>query len=276
MKIFKNKLILQKEISKDNCLSFVPTMGGLHEGHLSLIKKAKKKKCKICVSIFVNPTQFNDQNDYINYPRTIKSDLSILKNLGINSVFIPNEEELNISNQEFSITLNNQDFGLCEKYRDGHFEGVVTIVSKLCNIIKPKYLVLGKKDYQQLHVLQKYIQNFCYPIKVLPVKTVREKNGLAMSSRNNLLTASQLEKASELYKNILELSKQCRSITNISKSEKKFTQNLIAKDWNIEYLTVRSQKTLLHPKSSEKDLVVMIAAKIENIRLIDNIEFCIN
>jgi pantoate--beta-alanine ligase len=276
MKIIKKFDIAKNYFSSLQEVIFVPTMGNLHAGHIQLINVALKKTPNVVVSIFVNPTQFNDQNDYINYPRTIKSDLSILKNLGINSVFIPNEEELNISNQEFSITLNNQDFGLCEKYRDGHFEGVVTIVSKLCNIIKPKYLVLGKKDYQQLHVLQKYIQNFCYPIKVLPVKTVREKNGLAMSSRNNLLTASQLEKASELYKNILELSKQCRSITNISKSEKKFTQNLIAKDWNIEYLTVRSQKTLLHPKSSEKDLVVMIAAKIENIRLIDNIEFCIN
>ena len=175
MKIFKNKLILQKEISKDNCLSFVPTMGGLHRGHLSLIKKAKKYKCKICVSIFINPTQFNKKNDYKDYPRNIKSDIKKLKKLKVNYLYLPTYTNIYSFKTKNKIYIDKFSKQLCGKFRKGHFEGVINVVNRFLEIIKPKYIYLGIKDFQQLTLIERHIKKNKINTKVIKFKTIREK-----------------------------------------------------------------------------------------------------
>jgi pantoate--beta-alanine ligase len=158
MKIFKNKLNLQKEISKDNCLSFVPTMGGLHKGHLSLIKKAKRYKCKICVSIFVNPTQFNKRNDFKNYPRSLKSDIKELKKLKVNYLYLPTYADIYSFKTKRKIYIDKFSKQLCGKYRKGHFKGVLNVINRFLEIINPKYIFLGNKDLQQLILIDSHIK----------------------------------------------------------------------------------------------------------------------
>ena len=175
MKIFKNKLSLQKEISKDKCLSFVPTMGGLHKGHLYLIKKAKKKKCKICVSIFVNPTQFNKKNDFKNYPRNVKSDIKKLKKLRISYLYLPTYADIYSFKAKRNIYIDKFSKQLCGKFRKGHFAGVLNVVNRFLEIIKPKYIYLGLKDYQQLILIERHIIKNEIKTKVVRCKTIREK-----------------------------------------------------------------------------------------------------
>ena len=184
MKIFKNKLILQKEISKDNYLSFVPTMGGLHKGHLSLIKKAKKYKCKICVSIFVNPSQFNKKNDFKNYPRNIRSDIKKLKKLKINYLYLPSYRDIFSFKPKNKIYVDKFSKQLCGKFRNGHFRGVLNVVNRFLEIIDPKYIFLGIKDFQQLILINEHIQKNNIKTKVVKCSTIREKNGVACSTRN--------------------------------------------------------------------------------------------
>ena len=275
MKIFKSISSIQKYLNTQNQIAFVPTMGNLHEGHLSLIRKAKKPKTSIVVSIFVNRLQFNNKKDFIFYQKTLKQDLEYLKNEFVDAVFIPTEQEMNINHSEFKLSFFNLDYKLCDAFRPGHFEGVIAIVMKFCNIIQPHYLFLGKKDYQQLFILKNLMQAFCYPIKIIAVPTKREKNGLAMSSRNSLIQKSYISKISGLYSELKQIKKICKSLNDIKKIEHKALQNLTKDGWIVDYVSVRSQKTLLSPKNNEKKLVALIAARLGNVRLIDNIEFCI-
>ena len=198
MKIFKNKLILQKEISKDNCLSFIPTMGGLHKGHLSLIKKAKKYKCKICVSIFVNPNQFNKKNDFKNYPRNLKSDIKKLKKLKIHYLYLPTYSDIYSFKAKNKMYLSNFSKQLCGKFRRGHFKSVINVVNRFLEIIKPKYIYLGLKDFQQLILIENHIKKNKIKSKVIKCKTIREKNGIACSTRNLNLNDNQLYIASNI------------------------------------------------------------------------------
>jgi len=275
MKIFKSISSIQKYLSTQSQIAFIPTMGNLHQGHLSLIRKAKKPKTCIVVSIFVNRLQFNDKKDFASYPKTLKQDLEYLKNECVDAVFIPTEQQMNINHSEFKLSFFNLDYKLCDAFRPGHFEGVIAIVMKFCNIIRPHYLFLGKKDYQQLFILKNLMREFCYPIKIMAVPTKREKNGLAMSSRNGLIQKKYTTKISELYNELMQIKKTCKSLIHIKKVELRAFQNLTKNGWIVDYVSVRSQKTLLSPKNNEKKLVALIAAHLGNVRLIDNIEFCI-
>ena len=275
MKIFKSISSIQKYLSKQSQIAFIPTMGNLHQGHLSLIRKAKKPKICIVVSIFINRLQFNDKKDFASYPKTLKQDFEYLKNECVDAVFIPSEQEMNINRSEFKLSFFNLEYQLCDAFRPGHFEGVIAIVMKFCNIIRPHYLFLGKKDYQQLFILKNLMREFCYPIKIIAVPTKREKNGLAMSSRNGLIQKKYTTKISELYDELMQIKKTCKSLNLINKVEFRAFQNLTKNGWNVDYVSVRSQKTLLGPKNNEKKLVALIAAHLGNVRLIDNIEFCI-
>ena len=201
--------------------------------------------------------------------------MEYLKNECVDAVFIPTEQEMNINHSEFKLSFFNLDYKLCDAFRPGHFEGVIAIVMKFCNIIQPHYLFLGKKDYQQLFILKNLMQAFCYPIKIIAVPTKREKNGLAMSSRNSLIQKSYISKISGLYSELKQIKKICKSLNDIKKIEHKALQNLTKDGWIVDYVSVRSQKTLLSPKNNEKKLVALIAARLGNVRLIDNIEFCI-
>jgi len=271
MKIFKNKLILQKEISKDNYLSFVPTMGGLHKGHLSLIKKAKKYKCKICVSIFVNPSQFNKKNDFKNYPRNIRSDIKKLKKLKINYLYLPPYADIYSFKTKNEIYLDKFSKQLCGKYRKGHFEGVLNVVNRFLEIIDPKYIFLGIKDFQQLILINEHIQKNNIKTKVIECSTIREKNGVACSTRNFNLNNKELLIASNIYKYLLNLKKK------IKNNYKLFKINTIKKDLislgatKIDYVENLNMKKFKKNKKLENKFRLFFAYYINNVRLIDNI-----
>ena len=271
MKIFKNKLSLQKEISKDNCLSFVPTMGGLHKGHLSLIKKAKKYKCKTCISIFINPTQFNKKDDYKDYTRNINSDIKELKKLRVNYLYLPTYTDIYSFKTKNEIHIDKFSKQLCGKFRKGHFESVINVVNRFLEIIKPKYIYLGIKDFQQLTLIEKHIKKNEINTKVIKCKTIREKNGVACSTRNLNLNNKQFAIASNIYKYLYSLSKK------IKKNYKLFKINSIKKDLislganKIDYIEFLNIKNFNNNKSVKNRFRLFIAYYINNIRLIDNI-----
>ncbi|MDC1212322.1 pantoate--beta-alanine ligase [Pelagibacteraceae bacterium] len=271
MKIFKNKLSLQKEISKENCISFIPTMGGLHKGHLSLIKKAKKYKHKICVSIFVNPNQFNKKSDFQHYPRNFKSDVKELKKLKIDYLYMPSFNDIYSFRTKNKIYLDKFSKQLCGKFRKGHFEGVLNVVNRFLEIIKPKYIFLGLKDFQQLILISRHISANNINSKVIKCRTIREKNGIPCSTRNLNLNNKQLLIASNIYKYLINLKKK------IIKNYKYFKINIIKRDLfllgatKIDYIESIDLKNLKKIKSKKKGFKLFAAFYIKQIRLIDNI-----
>ena len=266
---------LSKFISQNKEIAFVPTMGNLHDGHLALVRKARSLNKLVVVSIFVNEIQFNSSADFKSYPRTLKEDLIKLKKENVDIVFVPNKEQMNTINNPFTFDLKKIKHGLCDKNRSGHFEGVISIVARFCNIIRPSYLLLGKKDYQQLFILKKFLNDFCYPIKVLAVNTEREQSGLAMSSRNSLIAKKHLPVASMLYQQLTYIKTNLKTISELRSMEEKVAKALQDNGWKVDYVSIRSQKTLLSPLYGERKLVALVAAYLGKVRLIDNIEFCI-
>ena len=191
MKIFKNKKTLIKKLNGDQNLSFIPTMGALHKGHLSLIKKAKKKRFKTLVSVFINPKQFERKQDFRMYPKNLRRDIQILKKEKIDYLFIPKFKDIFTFKSQNKVFLSNFSNKLCGKFRTGHFKGVLEVVNRFLEIIKPKYIYLGVKDFQQLVLISEHIKKRRLKTKVISCKTIREKNGLAISSRNKLLKTNE-------------------------------------------------------------------------------------
>ena len=191
MKIFKDRKNLQREISGTKAISFVPTMGGLHKGHISLIKKSKKTKVKTLVSIFVNPKQFNEKKDFKSYPRNQKKDLKILKNLKVDYLYLPSIKDIYGFKPKKKVFLDKFSKQLCGKYRKGHFKGVIDVVNRFLEIISPKNILLGKKDFQQLFLIKKHIKKNKINTKVISCKTIRDKNFVAYSSRLNRLNKNE-------------------------------------------------------------------------------------
>ena len=266
MKIFKNKYNLQKEILSMNNISFVPTMGGLHKGHISLIKESKKKRGKILVSIFVNPKQFNNKKDFNNYPRKFKKDLNILKKLKIDFLYIPNYQDIFSFKPRHKIHLHNFSKKLCGKTRKGHFEGVLNVVNRFLEIIKPKYIYLGLKDFQQFYLIRKHIKKNDIQTKVISCKTIREKNGVACSTRNNNLSNKQLSLAASVY-NYLRNKKK-----SINLNTKQYKNDLIKFGIKkIDYIELLDTKTLKKIRKKTANFKIFIAYYINEIRLIDNI-----
>ena len=271
MKIFKDKHSLQKEILKTKGISFVPTMGGLHKGHISLIKQSKKSKYKTLVSIFVNPKQFNKKSEFRSYPRNAKKDIKQLKKMKINYLYIPTYKDLYGFKPRERVYLDKFSKKLCGKFRNGHFEGVLNVVNRFIEIIKPRYIFLGRKDYQQLYLIKKHIEKKGIKSKVIECKTIREKNGIACSSRNINLDKNQIKIASNIYYYLLNLKK------NIIKDYSLFNINKIKKDLinlgasKIDYLENYNIKTFKKIKRQSKKFNIFIAYYIKKIRLIDNI-----
>ena len=271
MKIFKNKQGLQKEINKDNCISFVPTMGGLHSGHLSLIKKAKLYKCKILVSIFVNPKQFNKKDDFQNYPRNLKNDIKKLKKFKVNYLYLPTYKDIYGFKPKNEIFVHDFSKQLCGKFRKDHFKGVLNVVNRFLEIIKPKFIYLGLKDFQQLTLINLHILNKKINTKVIKCKTVRDINGVACSTRNFNLSKKQLKIASEVYQYLSILKKKVKKKSNI------FNVRIIKKDLislgvkKIDYIENINIKELKKINKIQNKLNIFIAYYIKNIRLIDNI-----
>jgi pantoate--beta-alanine ligase len=271
MKIFKDKHTLQKEILKTKGISFVPTMGGLHKGHISLIKQSKKSKLKTLVSIFVNPKQFNKKSDFRSYPRNLKDDIKQIKKLKINYLYIPTFKDIYGFKPKNKVFLDKFAKKLCGKFRKGHFEGVLNVVNRFIEIIKPRYIYLGKKDYQQLYLIKKHIEKRQIKSKIIECKTIRENNGIACSSRNSNLNKNQIKIASNILHYLINLKKTIKrnySLFNINKIKKDLI-NLGAS--KIDYLENYNMKSLKKIKRPNKKFNLFFAYYIKSIRLIDNI-----
>ena len=269
MKILLNNFDLNEALKKVKNLGYVPTMGSIHKGHEFLIKQSKKKSKKTLVSIFINPKQFNNKTDYKNYPKNINKDLKILKKLKTDFVYIPKSKDVFNKTEQKDIKLNKKDRILCAKHRKGHFEGVLKVMDRLTNLIKPKKIFMGEKDYQQLYLVKKFIEKR-YKSKIIACKTVRDRNNLALSSRNLLLTNKQKLLASKLTMKVMELkyflrkNKNIKSLIKVKKKE--FEKNFQIK---IEYLDIRNIINFKKTKSI-KNSRIFIAYYIGKVRLIDN------
>ena len=269
MKILLNNNDLNEALSKVSNLGFVPTMGSLHKGHESLIRKSKKKAKKTLVSIFINPRQFNNKSDFKKYPKNLKKDLSILKNLNVNYVYLPNTNQIYDSRRVKKIRIKTKDKILCAKYRKGHFEGVLDVMDRLTKKIKPQFIFMGVKDYQQLYLVKNLVEKK-YKCKIVPCKTIRNSNKLALSSRNLLLSKKSITQAEKLAQNLIKFKKYLKKIKNIEKAiniKKKELSRIY--NINIEYLELRNEKNL-KKKNNLKYSKLFIAYYSNKVRLIDN------
>ena len=268
MKIIKSINKLHKEVNFKANIGFVPTMGALHKGHISLIESSKKKCQKTVVSIFVNPSQFNKRNDYKNYPRDISKDLKILKKLNVEYVFLPKKNDIFKNSSSMKIKINKKDKILCAKFRKGHFEGVLGVIHQFLKIIKARYMFLGEKDFQQIYIIKKYI-NKKFKTKIISKKTIRNNGLFAYSSRNNLLSKKDLNTGSLIAQIINQyyhkIKKKFKSINKLNEIKKK----IISLGVKIEYLEIRN-KNNLSKNFNKTNFKIFISYYINSIRLIDN------
>lgn len=259
-------------------VGLVPTMGALHNGHLSLIKKSVEKCDKTVVSVFVNPIQFCPGEDLDKYPRTLEADGKLCENAGVDIVFAPSPKEMygegHILSNDFLTYVIPPFFyvdKLCGKSRTGHFDGVCTVVNKLFNIVQPDFAFFGEKDRQQLIILKKMVKDLNIPVEIIPCPIVREESGLALSSRNKYLTEKGKEDALALSKILFNI-KMCynKGIKDV-KALTETAYGFLNDNHTLEYLEFRDQNTLEEKKTADSDTIVFIAARVENVRLIDNI-----
>lgn len=259
-------------------VGIVPTMGALHEGHLSLIKKAKETCDKVVVSVFVNPIQFGPAEDFDKYPRTLDKDMELCNSVGVDIVFAPSPAEMygegnRLSNDTLTYVCPPFFYvnKLCGKTRVGHFDGVCTVVLKLFNIVQPDYGFFGQKDAQQVIIIKKMVKDLNVPIEIIQCPIVREESGLALSSRNKYLTEEGKKEALVLSK-ILNNIKACykKGVTDIS-ALKETAYSFLTNKHDMEYLEILDKNTLEEKKNADKDSIALIACKVENVRLIDNI-----
>lgn len=279
MKIFITKKEVKSYLSslkeQNKSIGFVPTMGALHQGHLSLIKKAQQKNDLVVVSIFVNPTQFDKKEDLINYPKTIENDTKLLKSVSCDVLFLPSVKEIyanDVSSEKFDFDgLEHQMEG---KFRDGHFDGVGTIVKTLFEIVAPNKAYFGQKDYQQLQIIKKMVKKNRLKVKVKGCAIFREEDGLAMSSRNARLTDAQRKAAPFIYKTLKKVRKKFGTENDTILNE--WVENQFKKQplLELEYFTIADKKTLepIQKKESDKKYRAFIAVFAGKIRLIDNIQ----
>lgn len=255
-------------------VAFVPTMGNLHEGHLSLVRAARERGDNVVVSIFVNRLQFGQGEDFDAYPRTFEDDCNKLEAEGVALVFNPNEHELYPRiKQDFNVEPPHIQNELCGAFRPGHFRGVATVVSKLFNIVQPDVACFGKKDFQQLHVIRAMVDDLNMPVEVVPVDTGRAEDGLALSSRNGYLSAEERTEAPRLYRNLSAIRDALLAgNSDYADLEQTAKDDLAAHGWNVDYVEVREATTLEIAHAGSHRVVVLAAARLGRTRLIDNIE----
>ncbi len=271
LKIF-NKISAIKNFVNENKknnkkIAFVPTMGALHHGHITLIKNAKKNADIVIVSIFINKAQFNDLNDYQRYPQNLECDIKMLEDANVDALFCPSNEEIYDENFSFKIIPTSMVDCLCAKDRVGHFDGVALIITKFFNIVKPHFAFFGEKDFQQLAIIKKLVKDLNFDIEIFGVETVRESSGLAMSSRNQRLSESSKIKASMIYKTLNEIKINPQIIEG---KKRELLANGFEK---IDYLEIRNEDNLklnMNLFSAQKRRI-FIAVYLEGVRLIDNL-----
>ena len=260
-------------------VGLVPTMGALHDGHLSLIKKAKAECDKVVVSVFVNPIQFGPSEDFDKYPRTLEADTELCNGENVDIVFAPNATEMYGNNRLSNDTLTYiyppyfYVDKLCGKSRVGHFDGVCTVVMKLFNIVQPDVAYFGQKDAQQVIIIKKMVEDLNIPIEIIQCPIVREESGLALSSRNKYLS-EQGRKDALVLSQILNNIKACykKGVTDIEALKETAYSYLIDKH-DLEYLEILNKNTLEDDEKASKNSIALIACRVDGVRLIDNIYF---
>lgn len=268
-----NKL---SSIKRNEPLALIPTMGNLHLGHLSLIRHAKELNLSTIVSIFINPLQFGPSEDFSKYPRTLEADLDLLVKEDCDFVFIPDDKELLHDIKNLKAPLNNF---LCGKSRPGHFDGVLTIVNRFIEIIKPEFCIFGQKDFQQQLIIKEHLKKINSNTRLLTHPIVRDKNGLALSSRNGFLSKPRREEAAKIYSYLKEISEH---IFNYDQDEEKFLEyiktlkDLYQKKYSeegfeIDYLELVNALSLESLKIEDKKILIAVAVNYAGVRLIDNI-----
>lgn len=255
-------------------ISFVPTMGNLHDGHLSLISKASQHADKVVVSIFVNPLQFNDQTDLSAYPRTLEADTQHLSLTACDILFVPSAETMyrNGMTNQTKVMVPIVGDRLCGQHRPGHFDGVATVVTKLFNMVMPDSAIFGEKDYQQLLLIKKLVQDLNMPIEVISAETYREQDGLAMSSRNQYLTGMERQSATEIYHTLQILKQQLlQGEQDFSLLCQQAEHALKQHGFNPDYIEICRESDLMPANQEDKAIRILIAAQLGHARLIDNI-----
>ena len=279
MKIISDIQELRSQLRGQNRASFVPTMGNLHEGHLSLMRLARQYGDPVVASIFVNRLQFGPGEDFDSYPRTMDADIAKLEKEGVYVLFAPHEKDLYPEPQEYRINPPQQLGDILEgEFRPGFFIGVCTVVMKLFSCVQPSVSIFGKKDYQQLMIIRQMVQQFALPMQIIPAETIRADDGLALSSRNSYLSQNERAEAPQLRMTLEVLRQEILSLgpsdpKQLLALEKKAKEVLIARGWKPDYIAIRQQKDLLIPSAIDSTpLVILAAAKLGKTRLIDNLE----
>ena len=282
MKIISDIQELRDHLRGQNRASFVPTMGNLHEGHLSLMRLARQHGDPVVASIFVNRLQFGPNEDFDSYPRTMQDDIEKLEREGVYILFAPTERDLYPQPQEYRVDPPHQLGDILEgEFRPGFFKGVCTVVLKLFSCVQPKVAVFGKKDYQQLMIIRQMAKQFALPVDIVPGETIRAEDGLALSSRNGYLSTQERAEAPELQKILQQVRHQvldlgARNTQALSEIEKLAESSLAKRGWEPDYIAIRQQSDLAPPSNESlqtgEPLVILTAAKLGKTRLIDNLE----
>jgi pantoate--beta-alanine ligase len=267
------RLILRQARSKGKRVSLVPTMGNLHEGHLQLVDRARESDAFVVATIFVNPLQFGENEDFDAYPRTLERDSKLLEQRGCNLLFAPNVSEVYPDGLKAESTVHVPDLTKhhCGASREKHFDGVATIVSKLFNMVQPDEAVFGEKDFQQMMVIRKLVKDLCFPIEIISVETCREEDGLAKSSRNGYLDAEQRKLAKYLYLVQETKASLIEGNGDFTSARQQAITSLTEYGFKLDYFNIASISTLLPAKDGDVDIVILAAAYMGSTRLIDNI-----
>ncbi len=276
MKVFKNidqvKHFTSLIKSVGKTVGFVPTMGNLHQGHVSLVERAKKENNIVGVSIFVNPTQFGPSEDYNKYPRTIEADMEKLEKAGCDFVFVPEVDAIyKDGGNSFFVTEKTASTALCGKFRPGHFDGVLTVVAKLFNICHPNRAYFGMKDYQQLVLIRKMSEALNMGVEVVPCTLVRDDDGLAMSSRNSYLSTEDRKKALKINKALKAIKESFEKGNNETDNLKKIGLSVLVPDVSVQYLEILDANDLSSVENASQGCLVAVAGFCGSVRLIDNI-----
>ena len=277
MQIISTIAELRTRLTNERAIAFVPTMGNLHEGHFDLMRKAREHGGCVVASIFVNPLQFGPSEDFDKYPRTLQADCAKLQGLA-DVVFAPSVNEMYPTQQTVFVEPPPIANELDGATRPGHFRGMATVVLKLLNIVQPQVALFGKKDYQQLHVIRQMIAQLNLPVRIVGCETVRAADGLALSSRNQYLSADERAEAIFLYQTLQGMrSAILQGERDFERLQLQAVEALTTRGWLVDYVAVRKQTDLLPVSSAEydqaqHDLVILAAAKLGNTRLLDNVE----
>ena len=276
MEIITDITSLRLRLKSEHFVVLVPTMGNLHEGHLSLIQIAKQKSGCLVASIFVNRLQFEQTSDFDQYPRTLTDDFKLLENYGVDVVFAPTEKDIYPVRQEFLIEPLPLANILEGEFRPGFFRGVVTLVLKLFNLVQPQLAIFGKKDYQQLCIIREMVRQLNLPIEIDVGETVRTSDGLALSSRNRYLNSEERAEAARLFQVLSKIKQEIETGNrNFKKLQDTARETLVSRGWNVDYIALRQGDTLAPVQVNDRTLIVLGAAKLGTTRLIDNLEISV-